>query len=202
MKTHASERAGKRASKTSEPGEDVRMTQPAKSQEPSMEEILASIRRIIADDDSNKSATRAPEPPKESQPEAPPRPRVDDEARPAKEPSSPLGSAAVADPASDIFDLTEFNGGADAPIVARKSPGRCHAQSRSAISYDRRQFRRRIRRGERKTRRARCRGARTAYLQRNQCGGRFRPSMRSRKPCWCRTPARWRIWCAKCSGRC
>ena len=40
------------------------MTQPAKSQEPSMEEILASIRRIIADDDSNKSATRAPEPPK------------------------------------------------------------------------------------------------------------------------------------------
>jgi uncharacterized protein len=83
------------------------MTQPAKSQEPSMEEILASIRRIIADDDSNKSATRAPEPPKESQPEAPPRPRVDDEARPAKEPSSPLGSAAVADPASDIFDLTE-----------------------------------------------------------------------------------------------
>ncbi len=107
MKTHASERAGKRASKTSESGEDVRMTQPAKSQEPSMEEILASIRRIIADDDSNKSATRAPEPPKESQPEAPPRPRVDDEARPAKEPSSPLGSAAVADPASDIFDLTE-----------------------------------------------------------------------------------------------
>ena len=40
------------------------MTQPAKSQEPSMEEILASIRRIIADDDANKSATRAPEPPK------------------------------------------------------------------------------------------------------------------------------------------
>ncbi len=84
------------------------MTQPAKSQEPSMEEILASIRRIIADDDSNKSATRAPEPPKaESQPVAPPRPRVDGEARPAIEPSSPLGSAAVADQASDIFDLTE-----------------------------------------------------------------------------------------------
>ena len=31
------------------------MTQPAKSQEPSMEEILASIRRIIADDDASKS---------------------------------------------------------------------------------------------------------------------------------------------------
>ncbi len=37
------------------------MTQPAKSQEPSMEEILASIRRIIADDDASK---RAPDIPK------------------------------------------------------------------------------------------------------------------------------------------
>jgi cell pole-organizing protein PopZ len=36
--------------------------QPAKSQEPSMEEILASIRRIIADDDASKTATRPPEP--------------------------------------------------------------------------------------------------------------------------------------------
>jgi cell pole-organizing protein PopZ len=38
------------------------MTQTAKAQEPSMEEILASIRRIIADDDASKTAT-APEPP-------------------------------------------------------------------------------------------------------------------------------------------
>jgi cell pole-organizing protein PopZ len=38
------------------------MTQPAKSQEPSMEEILASIRRIIADDDATKTAPRAAEP--------------------------------------------------------------------------------------------------------------------------------------------
>ena len=45
------------------------MTQPAKSQEPSMEEILASIRRIIADDDANKTPPpRASEPPK-AQPE-------------------------------------------------------------------------------------------------------------------------------------
>src|SRR5215475_7310585 len=33
------------------------MTQPAKSQEPSMEEILASIRRIIADDEPAKGTT-------------------------------------------------------------------------------------------------------------------------------------------------
>ena len=36
------------------------MTQPAKSQEPSMEEILASIRRIIADDDASKRVPEAP----------------------------------------------------------------------------------------------------------------------------------------------
>src|SRR5947209_1734248 len=38
------------------------MNQAAKAQEPSMEEILASIRRIIADDDAAKSPP--PEPPK------------------------------------------------------------------------------------------------------------------------------------------
>ena len=35
------------------------MSQPAKAQEPSMEEILASIRRIIADDDTAKPAARS-----------------------------------------------------------------------------------------------------------------------------------------------
>src|SRR6202140_3129740 len=38
------------------------MTQAAKAQEPSMEEILASIRRIIADDDAAKSPPPPPEP--------------------------------------------------------------------------------------------------------------------------------------------
>ena len=38
------------------------MTQPAKGQEPSMEEILASIRRIIADDDATKTPAKAAEP--------------------------------------------------------------------------------------------------------------------------------------------
>ena len=36
------------------------MTQPAKAQEPSMEEILASIRRIIADDDAAKAPPPEP----------------------------------------------------------------------------------------------------------------------------------------------
>jgi len=38
------------------------MTQAAKAQEPSMEEILASIRRIIADDDAAKSPQRPADP--------------------------------------------------------------------------------------------------------------------------------------------
>lgn len=46
------------------------MSQVAKAQEPSMEEILASIRRIIADDEGGKPASKAVEPP----PAAPERP--------------------------------------------------------------------------------------------------------------------------------
>ena len=52
------------------------MTQPAKAQEPSMEEILASIRRIIADDDAAKPAPKAaakpPEPPPPAKAPPPP----------------------------------------------------------------------------------------------------------------------------------
>ncbi len=46
------------------------MTQPAKSQEPSMEEILASIRRIIADDDA-KAPAAAATPPRQAAPPPP-----------------------------------------------------------------------------------------------------------------------------------
>ena len=61
------------------------MTQPAKAQEPSMEEILASIRRIIADDDSSKTAK--PAPPKTAEP------------APAKAaPAPPAAPAAAAEP--------------------------------------------------------------------------------------------------------
>jgi uncharacterized protein len=98
------------------------MTQPAKSQEPSMEEILASIRRIIADDDASKSAQRVAEPPKPApRPAAAPPPpaRAQLEPEPEPEPSAPEIEAEelpepVAsmpepedDQASDILDLTE-----------------------------------------------------------------------------------------------
>jgi cell pole-organizing protein PopZ len=91
------------------------MTQPAKSQEPSMEEILASIRRIIADDDATKSAPRAAEPPSPAPPRpAPPRilpepvaPALHD----AEEPAEIAAADAFDEPAeeepADILDLTE-----------------------------------------------------------------------------------------------
>ena len=103
------------------------MTQPAKSQEPTMEEILASIRRIIADDDASKSAqapqaapARAPlaPPPPPPQPISPPRPTF--VAPPAVAPEPPRNdihhaevpvvapaAAAVDDQSSDILDLTD-----------------------------------------------------------------------------------------------
>jgi cell pole-organizing protein PopZ len=50
---------------------DAAMTQPAKAQEPSMEEILASIRRIIADDDAAKPVAKTPAKPAEAPPAKP-----------------------------------------------------------------------------------------------------------------------------------
>jgi uncharacterized protein len=63
------------------------MTQTAKAQEPSMEEILASIRRIIADDDAKPAKGPAPAP---------------ETASPAKQPAAaaPAPPAAAAKPAA------------------------------------------------------------------------------------------------------
>jgi cell pole-organizing protein PopZ len=102
------------------------MTQAAKAQEPSMEEILASIRRIIADDD----AAKAPPPPPPEPPKLPPvvaapvRPVPPDPAPPPppKEPSvnetvldemlaelnaTPAPVDTAEEMASDVLDLTE-----------------------------------------------------------------------------------------------
>jgi len=105
------------------------MNQPAKVQEPSMEEILASIRRIIADDDAAKSPPAPPEPakappvaaaPLRPPPEPPPQP--DFVPIPvANEPSinetaldemlaelnAMAPPAAAEEMASDVLDLTE-----------------------------------------------------------------------------------------------
>jgi hypothetical protein len=102
------------------------MTQPAKSQEPSMEEILASIRRIIADDDASKTAPRPVETPKAAPRPAPPPPRPaqaepsapDVQAQAAVDPV-PLGGAGLQDQAADILDLTESMA---APTFSQPAP--------------------------------------------------------------------------------
>jgi uncharacterized protein len=89
------------------------MSQPAKAQEPSMEEILASIRRIIADYDTAKPAAAAPPP----RPAALP-PRTPVPPSPPVEPAPPSSvvmdqrgiDAMLAEPtpaADDVLDLTE-----------------------------------------------------------------------------------------------
>jgi uncharacterized protein len=76
------------------------MTQPAKVQEPSMEEILASIRRIIADDEGKPSAAEkaapAPEPPRAERPASPAARPVMNDIPPSKIPAAV--SAAVKAP--------------------------------------------------------------------------------------------------------
>jgi uncharacterized protein len=104
------------------------MSQTAKAQEPSMEEILASIRRIIADDDAGKQAKPAapavpeptaavpPRPPAASPPggnsqaeidamladlDVPPRPAV------SEPPAPPAPPPAAAPPSAEVLELTE-----------------------------------------------------------------------------------------------
>jgi uncharacterized protein len=102
------------------------MTQPAKANEPTMEEILASIRRIIADDDATKSAQPVPEAPKPAVQAAPavrpvmPPPRMPAAAPPppprvTPPPVSPVEPPAPAaaeseeaeEESADILELTE-----------------------------------------------------------------------------------------------
>jgi uncharacterized protein len=92
------------------------MTQPAKSQEPSMEEILASIRRIIADDDASKPSAKPPDASKAASraassrtaagmPVAPPAVEPDPAPSEVEPDSDDARNSGVQDP--DILDLTE-----------------------------------------------------------------------------------------------
>jgi cell pole-organizing protein PopZ len=113
------------------------MSQAAKAQEPSMEEILASIRRIIADEDSDKTV-KPPEPaaaappsrpePAPPPPPAPPAAAVNDQSdidamladlevpgpaepavAPEPEPEPEPEQAAAEPPTPDVLDLSEAN---------------------------------------------------------------------------------------------
>jgi uncharacterized protein len=93
------------------------MTQPAKAQEPTMEEILASIRRIIADDDAAKAPAKGVEP---NQP-ALATPHTDESqltALPAAKASPP-----VSKPSSNgRHDISAMLGSFDAPNTVPAEP--------------------------------------------------------------------------------
>jgi hypothetical protein len=122
------------------------MTQPAKSQEPSMEEILASIRRIIADDDATKAqpespkaaapAPRPPAPPPRMSPPPPlpprpiaaprvePQPVVHEPAPESHYPPADRGHGAIAEDGegADILDLTESMAAPPPPAAPSPAP--------------------------------------------------------------------------------
>jgi len=77
------------------------MTQPAKVTEPSMEEILASIRRIIADDEAKPPPAEAAKPEKAAAPAAPPKPQAMNDIPPSKvTPAKPAAEKPAPPPAA------------------------------------------------------------------------------------------------------
>ena len=88
------------------------MNQPAKAQEPSMEEILASIRRIIADDDTAKPAKPEPPKPATAAPAPPPPPKA-----------APPPQAPAAEPtAMNQDDIDAMLAGFEQPAPAAPAP--------------------------------------------------------------------------------
>jgi cell pole-organizing protein PopZ len=107
------------------------MTQTAKAQEPSMEEILASIRRIIADDDAKpaQGPTSAPETappakqPAAAVPATPPAPPAKPVAPPAPKPATPAAAANSQDEIDAM--LAELDGppkGTPKPAASHEAP--------------------------------------------------------------------------------
>ncbi|WP_164937740.1 PopZ family protein [Bradyrhizobium guangxiense] len=77
------------------------MTQPAKVTEPSMEEILASIRRIIADDEAKPPPAETAKPEKAAAPAAPPKPQAMTDIPPSKvAPAKPAAEKPAPPPAA------------------------------------------------------------------------------------------------------
>ena len=100
------------------------MTQTAKAQEPSMEEILASIRRIIADDDAGKpakGATSAPEPAPPGKQPAAAAPATPPPAPPAK-PAAPLSKPTPAAAANSQDEIDAMLAELDGPPTATPKP--------------------------------------------------------------------------------
>src|SRR5690348_14318484 len=109
------------------------MSQTAKAQEPSMEEILASIRRIIADDEGGKAA-RSSEPMAPSPPPAPkvvpPPPAATAAPAPPKPAPAPANSQKDVDAVLAEFDAVPLSG------AARLDPLQSGAESAGADVLD------------------------------------------------------------------
>ncbi|MCK1386728.1 DUF2497 domain-containing protein [Bradyrhizobium sp. 21] len=111
------------------------MTQPAKVTEPSMEEILASIRRIIADDEAKPPQAEAAKPERAAAPAAPPKPQAINDVPPSKvapakpasekpapppaaKPAPPPPPAAAADASNNQDDIDALLAGLDTATPA------------------------------------------------------------------------------------
>lgn len=112
------------------------MTQPAKVTEPSMEEILASIRRIIADDEAKPPPAEAAKPEKAAAPAAPAKPQAMNDIPPSKvappkpaaekpaapppaaKPAPPPAPAPAADASNSQDDIDALLAGLDAATPA------------------------------------------------------------------------------------
>jgi uncharacterized protein len=121
------------------------MTQAAKSHEPSMEEILASIRRIIADDDVKpEAAAAAPAPPPKAAPSAaakpapapPPKPAPAPVAKaPEPKPAPPPAAAPPANP-NNQDDIDALLAGLDADTSEEEVRGAAEPAAAEAADDD------------------------------------------------------------------
>src|SRR5260370_14250441 len=113
-------------------GRKVPMSQPVKAQEPSMEEILASIRRIISDDDAGKPNSSKPAPAPTARADAKNR-QDDSDAMPGgfdaashQQPDDPAGAQVTADvialPEAMPAKASAFNGMDQAPHALPDPP--------------------------------------------------------------------------------
>ncbi|WP_035678780.1 PopZ family protein [Bradyrhizobium liaoningense] len=102
------------------------MTQPAKVTEPSMEEILASIRRIIADDEAKPPPAEATKPEKAAAPASPPKPQGMNDIPPSKvapakpaaeKPPPPVAKPAPPPPPAPAADATNNQDDIDALLA-------------------------------------------------------------------------------------
>jgi uncharacterized protein len=94
------------------------MTQAAKAQEPTMEEILASIRRIIADDDTAKMPAKAAEP----NHSALATPRQDESQLGARPAAKAAPSVSASSTANGRHDISAMLGSFDAPNTVPAEP--------------------------------------------------------------------------------